>query len=109
MQLSWLDGLAREPGVGIFGPFGVAPEERGRGVGRALLARALDALREGGYFRAIVPAVGDERLAGYYAEHAGAEIAERFDRAALMRRRRRTLVLASGNGSNFAAVIDAVA
>jgi phosphoribosylglycinamide formyltransferase-1 len=108
LKFSWLDGLAQEPGVGIFGPFGVAPQERGRGVGRVLLSRALDALRETGYARAIVPAVGDERLAGYYAEFAGAEIAERFDRAALMRPRRRTLVLASGDGSNFQAVIDAV-
>lgn len=108
LKFSWLDGLARAPGVGVFGPFGVAPKERGRGVGRALLGRALGALCESGYERAIVPAVGDERLARYYAEFAGAEIAERFDRAALMRPRRRTLVLASGNGSNFQAVIDAV-
>ncbi len=108
LEFVWLDGLAREPGVGVFGPLGVAPQERGRGVGRALLSRALDELREVGYERAIVPAVGDELLAGYYAEHAGAEIAERFDRTALMRPRRRALVLASGNGSNFQAVIDAV-
>ncbi|HEY6327110.1 MAG TPA: GNAT family N-acetyltransferase [Candidatus Cybelea sp.] len=108
LTFSWLDGLAREPGVGVFGPFGVAPQERGRGVGRALLGHALGALRESGYARAIVPAVGDERLAACYAENAGAEVAERFDRAALLRPRRRTLVLASGNGSNFAAVLDAV-
>jgi folate-dependent phosphoribosylglycinamide formyltransferase PurN/GNAT superfamily N-acetyltransferase len=108
LKFSWLDGLAQEAGVGIFGPFGVAPQERGRGVGRALLSRALGALRETGYARAIVPAVGDERLAGYYAEFAGAKIAERFDRAALVRPGRRTLVLASGNGSNFQAVLDAV-
>ncbi len=107
LRFSWLDGLARKAGVGIFGPFGVAPQERGRGIGRALLNRALDALRDTGFARAIVPAVGDERLAGYYAEHAGAEIAERFDRADLVRPRRRTLVLASGNGSNFQAVLDA--
>ena len=108
LKFSWLHGLAREPGVGVFGPFGVAPCERGRGVGSALLGRALGALRESGYARAIVPAVGGERLAGYYAHVAGAQVAERFGRAALMRPRRRTLVLASGNGSNFAAVLDAV-
>ncbi len=107
LKFSWLEGLAREAGVGIFGPLGVAPQERGRGIGRALLNRALDALREREFTRAIVPGVGEERLAGYYAEHAGAEIAERLDRAALVRPRRRTLVLASGNGSNFQAVLDA--
>lgn len=107
LKFAWLDGLAREAGVGIFGPFGVAPQERGRGIGRALLNRSLDALRKEQFARAIVPGVSDERLAGYYTEHAGAEIAERLDRAALVRPRRRTLVLASGNGSNFQAVLDA--
>jgi len=80
LRFSWLASLAREPGVGVFGPFGVAPEERGRGIGRALLGRAVAALRESGHARAIVPAVQDERLAQYYAECAGADIAERFDR-----------------------------
>ncbi len=106
LRFSWLDGIARQPGVGIFGPFGVAPHERGKGVGRALLGLALNELRAAGYRRAIVPAVGDERLARYYAEHAGAGIAERYERDELMRPRRRTLVLASGNGSNFQAVLD---
>ncbi|MBV8529802.1 MAG: GNAT family N-acetyltransferase, partial [Candidatus Eremiobacteraeota bacterium] len=107
LRFAWLSGLAREPGVGIFGPFGVAAAERGRGLGLALLRRALGALRERGYARALVPAVGDERLIRYYAGCVGARIAERFDRAALCRVSRRTLVMASGNGSNFQAVLDA--
>ncbi|MBV8344307.1 MAG: GNAT family N-acetyltransferase [Candidatus Eremiobacteraeota bacterium] len=107
LTYSWLEGLAREPGVGVFGPFGVAPEERGKGVGRTLLGRALGELRVSGYRRAIIPAVGDERLARYYARCSNAELAERFDCATLLRPQRRTLVMASGNGSNFQAVLDA--
>jgi phosphoribosylglycinamide formyltransferase-1 len=107
LNYAWLGGLAREPRVGVFGPFGVAPDERGKGLGRALLGRALDELREAGNMRAILPAVGDERLARYYAEVAGAGVAERFERDSLLRAGRRTLVLASGNGSNFAAVLEA--
>jgi phosphoribosylglycinamide formyltransferase 1 len=109
LRFSWLSGIAREPGVGVFGPFGVAPEERNRGLGRSLLRAALDALRCRGHLRAIVPAVGDDRLERYYREFAGAKVAERYDRVALLRPGRRTLVMASGNGTNFQAVLDAAA
>jgi phosphoribosylglycinamide formyltransferase 1 len=108
LRFAWLRGLAREPDVGLFGPFGVAPEERSSELGRQLLAFALGALRERGYARALIAAVGDERLIRYYADAVGARIAERFDRAALLGPRARTLVMASGEGSNFQAVIDAV-
>ncbi|HYL26345.1 MAG TPA: GNAT family N-acetyltransferase [Candidatus Nitrosotalea sp.] len=106
LTFAWLDGLAREPGVGLFGPFGVAPRARDRGLGRELLRRALNVLRSQGYARALIPAVGED-LASYYAATVGARVAERFERPSLLRPRRRTLVLASGNGSNFQAVLDA--
>jgi phosphoribosylglycinamide formyltransferase 1 len=108
LRFAWLRGLASERGVGLFGPFGLAPEERTSGLGHHLLSRALGALRERGYTRALIAAVGDERLIRYYADAAGARVAERFDRAALLGPRARTLVMASGEGSNFQAVIDAV-
>ena len=108
LNFAWLKGLAREPGVGIFGPFGVAPQERNAAIGGSLLDAALRALRDRGYARALIPAVTAERLVQYYAESVGARVAERFERAALLRPHRRTLVLASGNGSNFQAVLDAV-
>lgn len=107
LSFAWLAELAREPGVGTFGPFGIAPEERKSGLGRLLLRLALAGLRERGYVRALIPAVGDERLVQYYSDSVGARVAERFDRAALLRSARRTLVMASGNGSNLQAVLDA--
>ncbi len=106
-SFAWLRGLARERGVGIFGPFGVTPSERGGALGVLLLRLALDGLRERGFTRALIPAVGDERLVRYYADAAGARVAERFERASLLRAARRTLVMASGNGSNFQTVVDA--
>jgi len=103
---AWLQGVARERGVGLFGPLGVAPEARERGLGVELLRRALNALRAQGYTRALIPAAGED-LASYYTGAVGARIAERFERTSLLRPRRRTLVLASGNGSNFQTVLDA--
>jgi predicted N-acetyltransferase YhbS len=42
----------------FFGPTGVAPEERGRGLGRALLLAGLWGLREMGYAYAVIGGVG---------------------------------------------------
>jgi phosphoribosylglycinamide formyltransferase-1 len=105
----WLRGVARERGVGIFGPFGVAQEFRGGALGGLLLTAALGALRAQGYDRALIPAVGGDRLIQYYVTRAGAAVCERFERSALLERRYRTVVMASGNGSNFQSVIDGVA
>ncbi|HEV3091624.1 MAG TPA: GNAT family N-acetyltransferase [Candidatus Cybelea sp.] len=106
LQYRWLAGLARERDVGLFGPFGVEPAQRERGLGGALLRRSLAALQERGYRRALIAAVGDE-LVPYYARACGARAAERFERADLLAPPPRTLVMASGNGSNFQAVIAA--
>ncbi|MBV8067639.1 MAG: GNAT family N-acetyltransferase, partial [Candidatus Eremiobacteraeota bacterium] len=106
LRFSWLAGTARESGVGIIGPIGVAPDARRRGLGSALLRTGLTALRRRGYRRALIPAT-PEGLISFYAGAAGARVAERFERSLLQREARRTLVLASGNGSNFQAVLDA--
>jgi len=108
LRFRWLQGIARERDVGIFGPFGVAPAERRLGLGRTLLRLALAELRERGYARALVAAVGDAELIRYYADVAGARVAERFERATLVAPRPRTLVMASGSGSNFHAVLGGV-
>lgn len=108
LRFSWLRGLGAEEGVGIFGPFGVAPEFRGSPIGPHLLIAALASLRKAGYARALIPAVGHEKLVEYYAVHSGALVAERFPKSQFRSRRHRTLVLASGSGSNFQSVIDGV-
>ena len=56
---------------GFFGPTGVAPDQRGRGVGRALLLAALHGLREIGYAYAIIGGVGP---ADFYARAVGATL-----------------------------------
>jgi phosphoribosylglycinamide formyltransferase 1 len=109
LRFSWLRGLGAQDGVGIFGPFGVAPEFRKTPIGPHLLVAALASLREAGYAKALIPAVGHEKLVEYYIRHSGAQIAERFDKAQWRTLRYRTVVLASGNGTNFQSVIDGVA
>jgi len=108
LQFSWLRGLGAQAGVGIFGPFGVAPAFRGSPIGPNLLIAALASLRREGYAKALIPAVGNEKLIEYYTAHSGARIAERFDKAQWQLRKYRTVVLASGNGSNFQAILDGV-
>jgi len=109
LKFAWLRGLGAQPGVGVFGPFGVADEFRGSPIGPHLLIAALASLKEAGYAQALVPAVGHDKLITYYQQHSGARIAETFDKAQWQRRSYRTVVLASGNGSNFQSVIDGVA
>ncbi|HEY9180549.1 MAG TPA: formyltransferase family protein [Candidatus Baltobacteraceae bacterium] len=109
LQFSWLRGLGAQPGIGIFGPFGVAALFRKSPIGPHLLVAALASLREAGYAQALIPAVGHEKLVDYYMRHSGALVAERFDKAQWKSRAYRTVVLASGNGSNFQSVIDGVA
>ncbi|MCA1553291.1 MAG: GNAT family N-acetyltransferase [Chloroflexi bacterium] len=55
----------------FFGPTGVDPNERGRGVGRALLVAALQAMRAAGYGYAIIGGVGP---AEFYAKCVGATL-----------------------------------
>ncbi len=108
LKFAWLEEITDDQRTGIFGPLGVAPDERKSGLGTVLLRLALNALRERGYQRAVIPAVGDDILVRYYVDAVGARVAQRLDRDSLYRPSRRTLILASGNGSNFQAVADAV-
>ncbi|MDP3849738.1 MAG: GNAT family N-acetyltransferase [Luteolibacter sp.] len=54
---------------GFFGPTGVLEEARGLGLGKALLMKALEALRESGYAYAIIGGVGP---AEFYTKACGA-------------------------------------
>ncbi|HTX57998.1 MAG TPA: GNAT family N-acetyltransferase [Candidatus Acidoferrales bacterium] len=107
LRFAWLRGIAREPDVGIFGPFGVDPNERGTGLGGALLEIALCGLRARGYRRALIPATSMP-LVPYYKHLVDARIVECYDVRSLTPRPVRTVVLASGNGTNFQTVIDRV-
>ncbi len=94
-----------DPDAGVLGPFGVTERARGLGIGAALLEAALFSLRERGYRKAVLT-VGDEPwLLAYLQRTVGAEVVERF-KPVLAGRRWRTTVLASGNGSNFQAVLE---
>lgn len=108
LNYSWLRGAGAQPGTGIFGPFGVDPQFRGSPIGPHLLNAAIASLQEAGFQRALIPAVGHEKLVEYYVTHSGARVIESFEKMHWQRRRYRTLVMASGNGSNFQAVLDAV-
>ncbi|GAC1506118.1 MAG: hypothetical protein NVS1B14_11500 [Vulcanimicrobiaceae bacterium] len=107
LRFRWLEKWRSRGDVGIFGPFGVAPAFRGSPLGQNLMLVAMAALRADGLRFALVPAVGGEALIAYYINHSGAKIVEEFDPAQWKRRKFRTAVLASGNGSNFQAVVDA--
>lgn len=109
LRFSWLRGLGAQEGVGVFGPFGVAADFRGSPIGPHLLVAALASLREAGYAKALIPAVGHEKLIAYYQRHSDAQIVERFEKARWRQRRYRTLVMASGSGTNFQSAIDGVA
>jgi folate-dependent phosphoribosylglycinamide formyltransferase PurN/GNAT superfamily N-acetyltransferase len=105
--LPWLGRYRGERAVGIFGPFGIAPEHRKTGLGEALLIAALASLRELGYARAAIPAVSGESLVAMYETRTGARIVDTYDYASP--RRFRTTMLASGSGSNVQNIIDVVA
>lgn len=53
----------------FFGPTGVAPDERGHGIGKALLLASLHGLRELGYVYGIIGAAGPVE---YYQQAVGA-------------------------------------
>jgi phosphoribosylglycinamide formyltransferase-1 len=119
LRYAWLRGMAREPGVGVFGPFGVVPALRGTlrqaqdapqgdSLGSLLLQVALCGLRARGYRRALIAATSNG-LVPYYERHAGARVAERYDSRSFTPEPIRTVALASGGGTNFEAVIEGVA
>ena len=99
----WLRAYADRPEIALFGPYGVAVEHRGTGLGDALLTAALCTLAESSP-AALIPAVGDERLAALYERRARAHVVDRYDYALP---RARTVILASGSGTNAQAVLDA--
>jgi phosphoribosylglycinamide formyltransferase-1 len=101
----WLRAYRERNDVGIFGPYGVAPAQRGTGIGAALLDAALSSLAERTPF-ALIPAVAGERLIASYIARTGARVVDEYDYDLP---RARAVILASGSGTNAQAVFDAVA
>ncbi len=109
LRFAWLRGAAAQDDTAVFGPFGVDPAHRGGPLGPALLTAALAGLRSRGARSACIAAVGNRKLVEYYARHARARVAEEFDLRSFTPKPVRTVVLASGSGSNFQSVLDRVA
>ena len=106
LRYFWLRAWEGRDDVAILGPSGVAPQHRTEDLQRALLRAALVALRERGFRHALVPAV-TEPILDFYRDATGGSVVERFsmDRIAP---NIPTVVLASGGGTNFQAVVDAL-
>lgn len=105
LRFPWLRRWHGRSDVGIFGPYGVPEAQRKTGIGEALLTAALCGLREAGYERALIPAVGGERLIATYVRRAGAEVVDEFGYDV---GRFRATILASGAGSNARNVLERV-
>jgi phosphoribosylglycinamide formyltransferase 1 len=103
LKFRWLRRWAERADVGLFGPYGVAPAHRKRGMGAALLTAALCALREARYAHALIPVVEGEPLIAMYARRCGAAVVEEVDLAAGPFR---ATVLASGAGTNARNVLE---
>ena len=101
----WLRPYAIRYDLGMFGPYGVHEAHRGSGIGAALLTAALSSLAET-MPAALIPAVSGERLIAMYERRTGAQIVDEY---AYPKPATRTVILASGSGTNAQAVIDAVA
>jgi phosphoribosylglycinamide formyltransferase-1 len=63
-------------------------------------------LRARSYTRGVIGAVGADALIAYYQRHAGARVAEEFEPLQSIGRPPRTVILASGSGTNAQSVID---
>lgn len=106
LRFYWLRGSAQRPQTGILGPIGVVPAHRGSILHDRLLRLALAKMRQMGFRNAVIPAVTEPILDALISA-TGGRVVEKFsmDRIAP---NIRTTVLASGGGTNFQAVIDAL-
>ncbi|NNM91728.1 MAG: hypothetical protein HKL92_00145 [Candidatus Eremiobacteraeota bacterium] len=108
LRYAWLRNEGARPGTGIFGPIGVAADSRSDGIGADLALVGCARLRELGYERALIPAVGGLQLERFYERALGARVVERIDPMRWWEPRARVVAMASGNGSNLQALLDAI-
>ncbi|TAM74785.1 GNAT family N-acetyltransferase [bacterium] len=81
LDFPWLRKWRNEPGVGIFGPAGVAEGERRRGLGSLLCLLALQSLKNQECTHALIGAVGPE---AFYERVCGARRVEEFPRSQVL-------------------------
>ena len=106
LHFYWLRAWVNREDVGILGPVGVVREHRRPKVQEALIVLTLGRMREAGFRHALIPAV-TEPVYDLFVAATGGKVVERFS----MERpvpSLRTTVMASGGGTNFQAVIDAL-
>lgn len=73
----WLEEWLGQLDVGFFGPMGVDPRARNKKIGFILAQRALMSLKERGFGRAIIGAVGPVE---FYERCCGAVVIQRLER-----------------------------
>jgi len=106
LKFYWLREWERREGVGLFGPVGIMQAHQRERLQPDLIAIALGKMRELGYRHALIGAV-TEPVYDIFQRSTGAKVVERFSMLRDLRSLR-TTVMASGNGTNFQAVIDAL-
>jgi phosphoribosylglycinamide formyltransferase 1 len=104
-RFRWLRRYEGRDDLGILGPIGVAKEHRRSGLGEALTAAALCSLAPRAS-NALIPAVDGARLVAMLERRTGARVVDRYETTLP---RARAVIMASGEGTNAQAVIDAVA
>ena len=106
LRFYWLREWQNRPDVGFFGPVGIMQAHQREMLQPELIAIALGKMRELGYRQALIGAV-TEPLYDLFEKATGGKVVERFSMDRDLRSLR-TTVMASGNGTNFQAVIDAL-
>jgi phosphoribosylglycinamide formyltransferase-1 len=104
LRFPWLRAYRERADVGIFGPYGIALEHRGSGIGAALLQAACCSLADD-HAAALIPAVSGDWLIALYERRLGARVVDTYTYDVP---RARAVILASGGGTNAQNVIDAV-
>jgi phosphoribosylglycinamide formyltransferase-1 len=100
----WMRAWKDRDDVGVLGPLGVPQALRGTALARAVVDAALARLKRAGFRHTLIPAV-TEAFFDFFSGLPGVREVERFSMNRVAPDLR-TVVLASGGGTNFQAVVD---
>jgi phosphoribosylglycinamide formyltransferase-1 len=106
LRFYWLREWQNRPDVGFFGPVGIMQAHQRERLQPELISIALGKMRELGYRHALIGAV-TEPLYDLFERATGGKVVGRVSMDRDLRSLR-TTVMASGNGTNFQAVVDAL-